>query len=393
LALWRLFTIFLVVLALLFGTKPAYYLAYLAVALFFLFFHVQKKAAAKISVKRLEAASYAFCGESWQIGLEVTNNSCLPLAFVSGRDKIHTNLTAERPKKWVLALPPRSVARVSTPLSARARGIYFLGPLEIFVGDFLGLTTRRFQSLTPHKVVVYPQIRELAELNLPSRLTGGSFDDEKRIYPDASRLAGVRPYQAGDPLRNLHWPATARTNSLQVKQFEHTVAVEAYVLLDFYEPNYKTAAQSELAVTTAASLAAYLIKEGASVGFAANGRFKDYPDGPEPDLNRRGNVLHIPAGEGTAQLRGILTVLAGIEVQAALDFRAFLDAEVPLKRHTLLFLVVSADTPKLRRAAAGLAARGLTVQVFTTAESAGEPGLCRHSGVSFFPVRSGEGLQ
>ena len=39
-----------------------------------------------------------------------------------------------------------------------------------------------------------------------------------RLYEDPTRISGVRPYEAGDPLNRVHWRATARTGALHSKR-------------------------------------------------------------------------------------------------------------------------------------------------------------------------------
>ena len=43
----------------------------------------------------------------------------------------------------------------------------------------------------------------------------------------------MRAYEAGDPLKRVHWPATARTGQLQCKIYEPTTLTGATIVLDF----------------------------------------------------------------------------------------------------------------------------------------------------------------
>ncbi|HEX2193051.1 MAG TPA: DUF58 domain-containing protein, partial [Acidimicrobiales bacterium] len=91
-------------------------------------------------------------------------------------------------------------------------------------------------------------------------------------------LYGLRPYQVGDDLRRVHWPSTARTGDLMVRQLELPWQGRATVLLDVRRALYDDAT-FEAAVSAAASVleaswrAGALVRlvttAGADSGFAA----------------------------------------------------------------------------------------------------------------------------
>ena len=263
---WKVLTFCTIALALLWQGRPAYALAYLLLLFFFAAPALLAKNGERLQVSRGSRERYLFPGDEAEVVLQVSNPTLFPFAWVSVQDSIPSNLLrGHRPVRPVLSLGPRRTREVRLPLVARERGVYRLGPLRVFVGDFFGISTCQYQSAEAETVVVYPQVRSLPELALPSRLSFGSIKALQRINPDPTRLAGARPYQMGDPLRAIHWPATARTQQLQVKQFDHTVTVNCLLLLNFYQGDYQVGkffAATERAVTTAASLAAHIIQRG-----------------------------------------------------------------------------------------------------------------------------------
>src|SRR5262249_30718006 len=96
-----------------------------------------------------------------------------------------------------------------------------------------------------------------------------------RLYEDPTRIAGVREYEAGDPLNRVHWRATARTGLLHCKIYEPSTIAGATILLDFHQAGYharREPVRSELAVTTAASLAHAVYQMGQQIGVVTNGR-------------------------------------------------------------------------------------------------------------------------
>jgi uncharacterized protein (DUF58 family) len=95
------------------------------------------------------------------------------------------------------------------------------------------------------------------------------------LFEDPTRSAGVRPYIYGDPLQRIHWRATARTGQLHSRVYEPTSLAGATILIDFHEAGYHKRGEphrSELAVTTAASLAYAVSALNQQIGIASNGR-------------------------------------------------------------------------------------------------------------------------
>jgi len=153
------------------------------------------------------------------------------------------------------------------------RGYYQLGPLILETGDLFGLHRRYRVVTSPHFLLVYPSVvpwrlrRGVAPAHCEVRLT-------HRLYEDPTRIAGVRSYQAGDPLNRVHWRATARTGKLHSKVYEPTSVAGATLLLEFHCGAYDTRQEpfrSELAVTAAASIA-NACTDGSAVGLVTNAR-------------------------------------------------------------------------------------------------------------------------
>ena len=96
----------------------------------------------------------------------------------------------------------------------KMRGYYQLGPLVLESGDLFGLHRRYRVGTDPNFVLVYPKVLPLEGYDLASRRPVGEIRLTHRLFEDPTRIAGVRKYEAGDPLNRVHWRATARTGLL-----------------------------------------------------------------------------------------------------------------------------------------------------------------------------------
>lgn len=370
--LWRTLIWLFVGVAFLWETRPAYSMAYLGIILFFLFPLWQEKAAQKLRIERSAQEYYLFPGDRSALALEVTNPTFMPLVWISIIHRIPSSLVfGNHPQRPVFALPPHGSHEVNFEIMARERGVYRLGPLDVCVGDPFGVRTQKYLVEKGNIVVVFPAIHQLSDLSLPARFSFGNFKAIQQINPDPTRLAGLRRYQEGDQLRSIHWPATARTKTLQVKQFEHTVTATCMLFLDLYKQDYQTSkfhVETELAITTAASLVHHLIQRGEACGLAANAVLNEYLPG-DLDVSSGEGVVRIPPRQGTAQLRQVLTVLAGVKAQDGSDFSTLLtECGHQLEGAAILLWVVPRDTPEIVERAWDYVRRGRQVQVFVVGD-------------------------
>jgi uncharacterized protein (DUF58 family) len=155
------------------------------------------------------------------------------------------------------------------------RGYYQIGPVVMESGDLFGLHRRYRVDAEPHFLLVYPKVVPLVGYDLASRRPIGDVRLTHRLFEDPTRIGGVRPYEAGDPLNRVHWRATARTGTLHSKIYDPSTLAGATILLDLHQAGYPARGEphrSELAVTAAASLANAVYEMGQQVGLVSNGR-------------------------------------------------------------------------------------------------------------------------
>lgn len=183
------------------------------------------------------------------------------------------------------------------------RGYYQIGPVLLETGDLFGLHRHYRVCSEPCYVLVRPKVVPLLGYDLASRRPIGEVRLRHRHFEDPTRIMGVRPYEHGDPLNRVHWRATARTGVLHSRTFEPSCVAGATLLLDMHRSSFTRQRKArgpdpelerrlraagmtwedakmggpdsvwtELAVTTAASLANAVIEQGQQVGLVSNGR-------------------------------------------------------------------------------------------------------------------------
>jgi uncharacterized protein (DUF58 family) len=69
--------------------------------------------------------------------------------------------------------------------------------------------------------------------------------DADALHRGDELTRGVRPYTAGDALRDVHWPATARTGAMHVREREQHQRSRVHLVVDLGLPDALTAARVE----------------------------------------------------------------------------------------------------------------------------------------------------
>ena len=208
-------------------------------------------------------------------------------------------------------------------------------------GDLFGLDRRYRMVASPAYLLVLPEIAPLEGYELASRMPLGDVRMTHRLFEDPTRIAGVRPYAAGDPLNRIHWRATARSSSLHSKVYEPSTVIGATLLLDFHQADYESRhepVRSELAVMATASIAHAVYEMGQQIGLVTNGRDaadRIQSEGSRQDLHTRNAArksaemsehsdrlrpIVVPTQRGPEQLIRILETLARVELTDGLTF-------------------------------------------------------------------------
>ncbi|HLF60331.1 MAG TPA: DUF58 domain-containing protein [Acidimicrobiia bacterium] len=186
-------------------------------------------------------------------------------------------------------------------VTCRPRGVYRVGPTMVSASDPLGLAEERFPAGPIDRIVVYPALEELNGFPI----VRGQDPAMQASRPEHSRRGGedfytLREYQRGDDLRRVHWPSSAKTDELMIRQLETPWQSRALVLLDVRDASYESPDAFEKAVSGAATIVTHLVSSGFDADLWAGGS--------EPiDASRYGSVMER---------------LAMVETDPAIDIRA-----------------------------------------------------------------------
>jgi uncharacterized protein (DUF58 family) len=251
---------------------------------------------------------HAYLFQKSELELQIENTSILPIIWLEIHESLPVNVRNTPVQNYVISLPPKGKYTLKYPLYSLKRGFYKLGPTSISSGDILGITHSAEIFYEPDHFIVYPTIVNFERLMLPSRSPFGFLKHKDPIFEDPSRIFGKRNYQDGDPLSRIDWKSSASTGELQVKIFEPAITMETIIVLDLDPESYDIKRQfdsTELAITSAASIANWSNHQKLTVGLLTNGL--------DP-LNNMSPFSALPVQKGSQHVMMILEALARVEV-------------------------------------------------------------------------------
>ena len=241
-----------------------------------------------VSYRRRLGDVRIFSGEETELTIEVRNSKLLPLAWLLVRERLPEGLslvvedrgegteieTSSLTLRDVLVLRGYESVERSYRVRGHQRGVYAFDRAELTAGSLFGLEQQGQRVTQVDRLIVYPKIVPVDDLQLPFERPAGPAAARQRIVEDPLRMASVREYVPGDSIRHVHWKVTAHRDQLQTKVFDPQASEALVLFADVqtdYDPYVVIPEYLELVISTAASLALHGLDERRSVGLLANG--------------------------------------------------------------------------------------------------------------------------
>lgn len=299
----------------------------------------------RVQYSRSLSASRVFFGETITLELHIANRKLLPLPWVRVEDEVPEELTFLRGRLSPSYKPTRQVLsnllslgwyHLLTrryPVKCLKRGFFTFGPATIKSGDLFGFFQRETTEERLDYLLVYPPVVPLEELGIPSRDPFGDLRLRRHLFQDPVRVVSTRDYAYGDPLKYIHWKASARLQRLQSRVFEATTTMDLALFLDSATVPFWGISEQllESAVIAAASIASYAISQGYRTGLYVN----------EPYRNTD-RMIRLPPSEHPEQLQRVLEALAHVKGWPLLSVERVLEREGPGLPWSATVVVVTA---------------------------------------------------
>ncbi|MET3811702.1 DUF58 domain-containing protein [Arthrobacter sp. UYEF3] len=267
--------------------------------------------------------------------VETSSTTTVRLAVArTGPGTGHALMDEQLPSRFgqspVFRFPARTAAagssRYEYKLRSAKRGQFLIGPVMAEFSDPFGLSVHRHAIDSGDVLTVTPAAVELSVTGLAgARGHDGVTATRIRANPSDDDVM-TREYRHGDPIRRVHWAATARHGSLMVRQEESVTTPEATIILDHrflaYSSGFVSGGDAadghepvssdafEWAVTAAMSISAHLGERNYALRCldpAGEPAFLNSPSAPEPETDEYvgvGGLQSIAASLAAIQLTG-----------------------------------------------------------------------------------------
>ena len=249
----------------------------------------------RVTLARVPSERRTFIGEEIDVEFTMTNAKPLPLPWYEWRFALSEPLTVPGEALGAAAVPGLKWLhrrgslgwyqkhRWKFTVKPVERGFHQFGPATLRSADLLGAFPRSIEDDGKEHLIVFPAVSPLEDRGLPSDRPFGERRGGDPVFEDPLRIAGMREYRPGDPLKRIDWKATARSGDLRSRVYEPSATQQLYLLvnIDTMEHSWEGYLKEELEriVSVTASLAAWAAGARYSVGILANGlRLLGYRD-------------------------------------------------------------------------------------------------------------------
>lgn len=206
------------------------------------------------------------------------------------------------------------------------RGVYSIRTVMLVSTDLLGRQTVSKSVDVDSNIMVLPKTFDLSEAFLRARYLEGDFVVRNQILPDPFMVAGVREYLPSDPMKNIHWSATARMNRIMIRNQEYTTRQSLLVLLNMQSREFEKgraidADALEDCIRTAASLLEGALQDSIPTAFATN---------TAPEGEGEEGCLFVLSSFGNEHVLRLFRLLAQLPAGSQMDFTEYISRlEIP----------------------------------------------------------------
>lgn len=311
--------------------------------------YYNKNALKKVNYERYFSEKRVFAGEKVNLVEILGNSKLIPVPWVRVESRIPSELKFKAQENLEIALElfHKSLfflggySRITRrhEITCTKRGYYDCSKASIAAGDLFGLATARRDYEGDAKLYVYPAIPRPEDMPDSALKWQGDVTVRRWIMPDPMLVNGIREYRPGDSRKDVHWGATARTGSLQVKTHDYTVSPRVLLCMNCQINDQLVGAMQpqdveflENGVNISAALAAWCCDNGIDAGFCSNGE----------NRARHGETLYVAPGTGEAKLNEILEALAVLNIKMLKGFHATMDELINAGTTEMDIVIVSA---------------------------------------------------
>ncbi len=283
-------------------------------------------------------------GEEIKIHYEIRNPSGLTFPRLVFHNELVYRLTGKQEPEIQFHLKKKESYWGQTTVQCVRRGNFTLGKGRLIIKDIFDLYRLKKVANVPLALTIYPRVVTLKSLKIQASQQMGELVVKNPLFQDYAALSDLRVYQPGDSLKKVHWKASAKTDTLMVKNFEEQGDHGVIVMLDSCRNNYffdQEAFIEDKLVEAAASIIDFCLGQNIKVSL----------------YYRDTGGTRIMTGNQAGYFKGFLDQLVTFHPVDTVDFYREIEGNLPnIQQGSTLFLL----TPFLGKE---LAAQGIRLKM------------------------------
>ncbi len=357
---WIVSLVVLAVAAALFASRPLALLVYAMVAVWVAALVLVRTADRSLLFGQRLSATHIPPGEAVEVEITVFNRGRLPIPWLWLRAPLPVHLEAGGSLQGRAAIAAAGRATFRYAFRPGRRGRYHIGRLEYALGDWFGLRTVSGHADVSLWITVYPTVFPLPPFPVPPLLPVGPRRHAASPFREEFVL-GLRDYRPGDPLRWIAWKATARQQTLQVREFPRVRERLLTIVLNLDTAAWQGHAPRrgvERALCVAASYVWAPPDGPHPVGLLSYARSVRYVTEGSERREDPARLVRIPPRTGWRHRREVLEVLATLQPAPGPGLAHLLLADARLALGEALVVLTPGHDPDVWAAASAIAARG-----------------------------------
>jgi len=204
-----------------------------------------------LKVKRSVNPPRLHAGLMSTVTLDLSNDRLVPTPVAQITDEVDGSVRADA---HVPPLRRSRSTRASYRLPTETRGRIDIGPMKTKVTDPFGLAASTRTSSPDASLLVLPRIDDITAPPPPGGTIAQASDrSPNRVGANGDEFSSLRAYAVGDDLRKVHWPSSARTGELVVRNEQVPEHGHSLLVLDVRQ-RAADAETFELMVSATASI-------------------------------------------------------------------------------------------------------------------------------------------
>nr|WP_245203510.1 DUF58 domain-containing protein [Ammoniphilus resinae] len=200
-----------------------------------------------LKVKRVILKKRIRANGNQQITILLQRSHRFPIAWYAAYE-------GERSRGYIVFPWFRKEVQITYAETNLPRGLYELREVTLLSGDLFGLVKQKKTFDLHDTFLVHPEYSVLKNWIFKDHVKGEDITSARTTSQNSTSVVGVREYQQGDRLSQIHWKASAKNGVLRTKEFENHVSHDLLVLLDTHRKAYNTGQSFEKAISLVASI-------------------------------------------------------------------------------------------------------------------------------------------